>query len=172
MALIPVNSLKGFHPFADGYFFDTETGHLLSNKKDGSFAILSGSVRNGNRRYNLQLKREYKTIFQAKSGYVKHDDLAKKANEVSKRLSFVETPNKLVEAAKAKAKAQAQGQKKGWVIGFIQDDYIKLDIFPKVYETEAEVNAEIEQQTLSNVGTTFVKLKVESFAVSGGVQWS
>lgn len=157
MALIPVNSLEGFRQISDGYFFNTETSQLLSNKKDGSFAILSGSVRNGTRRYNLQLKREYKTNW-VKSDYVKHEDLAKKAIEASK---LIET-----------AKSQSRGQKKGWVIGFIQDGYIRLDIFPEVYETEAEVNAEIERQAHDDEGMTFVKLKVENFVVSGGVQWS
>lgn len=167
MALIPVNYLDGFQRIDGGYFFNTETSQLLSNKKDGSLAVLAGSVRNGIRRYNLQLKNEYKTIW-VKSAFVKHDDLAKKAIEYAKRLGLVETPNKLVEAAKA----QARGQKKGWVIGFIQDGYIKLDTFPKVYENEDEVNAEIERQALDDKGMTFVKLKIENFVVCGGVQWS
>ena len=159
MALITVNSLDGFHQFADDYFFNTETSQLLSKKKDGSYVVLAGSVRNDIHRYSLQLKSEYET-YGVKFDSVKHDDLAKKATEAAKRLSSVETPNKLVEAAKA----QARGQKKGWVIGFIRDGYIKLDTFPEVYETEDEVNAEIERRALDDEGTTFVKLKVENLS--------
>ena len=168
MPLIPVNSLDGFGRIKDGYFFNTETGELKRIKKDGSYTVLSGSVRNGIHRYNLQIKREYAKLHLAKSCSVKYNDLAKKASEAAKRLSSFGTPNKLVEAAKA----QAQGQKKGWVIGAVRDGKIQLSASPKVHDTEESVNAEIERLALDNKSTTFVKLKVENFVTCGGVQWS
>lgn len=166
MSLIPVNSLVGFAQISDGYMFNTETNQLLSNK-NGSYVPLNGSVRDGIRRYNLQYKKEYQTRW-AKSRSVKHVEVSYRAAEAAKRLGSIGTTNKLVEAAKA----QAQKQTKGWVIGSILNGSIKLTTSPKVHETEASANAEIERLADTNKGTTFVKLKVENFVVSGGVQWS
>ncbi len=168
MSLIPVNKLAGMAQIADGYMFNTETSQLLSNK-NGFQVQLYGSFngRQGTRRYTLQYKPEYKN-YRNKSISVKHSEIEKLAIVHEKNVQTTKC-NLLVEAVKS---TKLKVQTKGWLIGSILDGVIKTSSHPKVHDTEDGANKEIERLAVTNKGQTFVKLKIENFVVSGGVQWS
>ena len=159
MSLINVNSLAGLSKISSAYVWDTEAMVLTSNKT-GEVSVLNGSFQGGQRRYNLQFKPEFQSRY-AKSVSVKHSEILRMA-----RLVESTSTNKLVMAAKGQS-----NQVKGWIIGSIVNGSIKLSTNPKVHVNESDAKSEIERLAITNKGTTFVKVKVENYVVSGGVQW-
>lgn len=128
------------------YFVDPATYTVYSHRS-GSQNRLAGSVNISNvRSYTLQSTGHYPVKIR--------EDRLKAA------------------VAAVVSKSPQAAPSKGWIIGSVTNGCYSFSPDPVVHNTEASVNTEIERLAKNNPGTRFVKVRIEAFVQTGGVNWS
>jgi len=166
---IQVNKLPGLHKVADGYIYDTVTKVMVSTRIKPSGSTLYGTYQTNIKRYTLQLARTYK------SPYCKSFSVSQPALELAAQ-NYASNNGGKVDPAPKRSTVNSNvdglaGYKTGWIIGSFSGNVLKVAEKPKVHLTEESVKAEMERLALTHLGVSFVKLKVESYAVAEKVSW-
>ena len=158
---VQLNQLPGLEKVSDGYFWDTVEAALYSNKL-GYMVRLGGSVQGGVRRYTVQFKRQHK-MWENHALNLRKDEIERKVRATGV-VSNTLVENKTTKTTKA-------GTMQGWIIGSVNGGALCVASNPKVHDTEASVNAEVERLAKVYPGRMIVKMKIDGAAVAGGVQW-
>jgi hypothetical protein len=136
---------------ADTYFFDTDT-RLVTSRKSGSIEPIYGTVK-GNHRWYTFVNRY------GRSTSIREDRIKQAARQWTEAtVRAVSTPS--------------AATNHGWIIGTVNGSHYSFSTTPRVHDTEASVNTEIERLAKANPGTVFIKVKIESRVQAGGVSWS
>lgn len=137
------------------YFYNPTTGAVTSRLT----GYMQGSKVGMERRFTF--KRENPTRLRPTVN-VKLSDIKRAAQSVT---SARAQANGFVQAA------QNQTPAKGWILGSVTNGVFSFSQNPKLHLSEATANAEIERLARVTPGKTFVKVQVQAYVTSGGIQW-
>lgn len=97
---------------------------------------------------------------------------------VNVKLSDIKRAAQSVTSARVEVQAngfvqavQNQTPGKGWILGSVTNGVFSFSQNPKLHLSEATANAEIERLARVTPGKTFVKVQVQAYVTSGGIQW-
>lgn len=156
MKEIDISTLVSF-VVKNTYFYNPATGEVTSK--------LTGHMRGS--KVGMERRFTFKRV-----------DATRWCPTVNIKLSDIKRAAQSVTSARADVQAngfaqavQNQTPSKGWILGSVTNGVFSFSQNPKLHLSEATANAEIERLARVNPGKTFVKVQVQAYVTSGGIQW-